>query len=330
MPTGYRFGTIAKFGPDSGTFKPDKAGLSDTPWGFTFGENNILSGARNITMGSGTKALDVSGDSRDNIVMGYGCAVSGSYGNVVVGYLGTVSTGSYVSTVLGYSHAKKPLCVSAGYDAIASGSYSIAIGNSARTFGENTVAIGSAAEATGQSALGMAGGDAIADYSVSIGSSSDARTKYGIAIGRHADNKVGRLSAITFGTTFSSAFCSKIAGTVRTTDATPTIMYLASGNSTDGKIAIESNQTSTICLYVTAEATASTDIGCYKFEGVISRNYGANATVKTINKTVIHEDEAAWDVALTADTTAQSLVITVTGKAAETVDWHMFGEIMDQ
>ena len=103
----------------------------------------------------------------------------------------------------------------------------------------------------------------------------------------------------------------------QTTDATPAA--LASGSGNGSPIPIVSGD-----LYVfkvLVGAASSSQSAAYEFTGAIRNIGGTTALVGSVSKTVLAEDDAAWDCDVTADNTNDRLLITVTGKAATTIKW---------
>ncbi len=104
-----------------------------------------------------------------------------------------------------------------------------------------------------------------------------------------------------------------------TTNATPAELFL-DGSST--RMVLPNDTTWTFdCTVVARRTDADGESAGYKLVGVIDRqtNAASTALVGTVTTTVIAEDNAAWDVTATADTTNGALVITVTNEAGKTV-----------
>ncbi len=74
---------------------------------------------------------------------------------------------------------------------------------------------------------------------------------------------------------------------------------------------------------VARNAGANNEAAGYHVEGCIRREATAASTtlVGSVVKTVLGEDVAGWDVALTADTTNGSLKVEVTGAAGDDIQW---------
>ena len=105
-----------------------------------------------------------------------------------------------------------------------------------------------------------------------------------------------------------------------TTDATPTELLL----NTSYRLTMDAQTTWAFSGLITARRTDADDESAgYQISGVIDRNTsgGSVALVGTPTVTVLGEDSAGWDVAITADATYSSLKIAVTGEAGKTIQW---------
>lgn len=107
----------------------------------------------------------------------------------------------------------------------------------------------------------------------------------------------------------------------QTTNATVTTLFL-DGTGGAARLVLPSNSAWTFDILVTARNTGAAQAAGYRFVGVIRRTVtAASTTLVGSSKTVIAEDNAAWDANIVADTTNGALQITVTGVAATTIDW---------
>jgi len=108
-----------------------------------------------------------------------------------------------------------------------------------------------------------------------------------------------------------------------TTNNTATPLYL-DGVAATQRLVVSNSSVWTFSILVTARRTdAGTEGAGYKFEGVV-RKEGTAASIVFVGvpvKTVLGENTAAWDAALTANTTDGDLRITVTGQNAKTIRW---------
>jgi hypothetical protein len=84
-------------------------------------------------------------------------------------------------------------------------------------------------------------------------------------------------------------------------------------------MAIPVGATWTFDILVSARSSTGNSAG-YRILGVIENNGGTTAIVGSAPTTTIAEDISTWDVAVSADNTADALVIKVTGDATN-VRW---------
>lgn len=190
-----------------------------------------------------------------------------------------------------------------GHNTIASGDYSFGVGR-------NTIASGEASCADGIST------NATAPISHSAGEQSIAylNAQYAKAAGK-----------------FSSIGDAQYSDTIlrkETIDAFQTELTIDGGIPDSGsRLILPANRTWAFTINIAARRTGGTagaagDSGIYKIEGGIKRD-GSNVTelVGVITKTVIAEEQSAWDVTAEADNTNECLVIKVTGATNNTIHW---------
>jgi hypothetical protein len=70
------------------------------------------------------------------------------------------------------------------------------------------------------------------------------------------------------------------------------------------------------------------EAAAYKIEGAIRSDGGTVSFIGTPTKTVLGEDVAAWDVAVSANNTNKTLEITATGEASKTIRWSAVVELI--
>jgi hypothetical protein len=104
-----------------------------------------------------------------------------------------------------------------------------------------------------------------------------------------------------------------------TTDDTATELFL-NGSST--RLTIAEGETWFFSLHAVGRQTNDdrTVYGAY-WTGVLTRNSGGNATVSNYTKIADYLNDMGWSFGVSADTTNQSLKVTVTGGATDTVKW---------
>jgi len=103
-----------------------------------------------------------------------------------------------------------------------------------------------------------------------------------------------------------------------TTDATPVRFCL---DVDSGYLVLPASTTWVFHVFVVARSDAGVSAG-YEFKGVIDRDGSNNtALVGSVTKTVLAEDDAAYDCNVSANDTYESLEILMTGKAATNIRW---------
>jgi hypothetical protein len=100
-----------------------------------------------------------------------------------------------------------------------------------------------------------------------------------------------------------------------TTDATPTIL------STTNPFKIGLGSFYVFKILVGGKSNSPEQAAGYEFTGTIRNFSGTTSLLGSVTKTVLGEDNAAWDCNVTADNTTDTLSITVTGENAVEVLW---------
>lgn len=114
----------------------------------------------------------------------------------------------------------------------------------------------------------------------------------------------------------------------RTTDATPTTMFLRFDNST--RLTVNAGEVISFVANIVGSKSDGTAIAAYIRRGVIKRISNTTSlvgTIQTIGTDI--EDNASTDVAITADDTNDALQINVTGIAGETWRWVAVIDVAD-
>ncbi len=199
--------------------------------------------------------------------------------------------------------------VAGGYGNTASGAQSIAMGGTANVAsGSNSVCIGNSNNSSGT-------------MGVCLGQQGTAAANFSTALGLQARTKRYGEMAYSSGNFSAAGDCQISTLVIRgtTTTATPTALTL-----NVGQLSLEDDSTVMFEISIVARRTdADNESAAYKLRGCIDRNAGAATTalVGTVDKVVLAEEIAAWDVNATADTTNGALSIVVTGEAAKTIRW---------
>lgn len=209
----------------------------------------------------------------------------------------------------------------------------MAIGLNARAT-DAGIAIGkdSIGEDYGSVAIGV-NAEASSDMTVAIGEDATADAISASAIGVSADVR-GFASSIAMGygsqAYRSGDFCLRLSSSNRpqagivifnrdTANDTPAEIFCAGRSNERFNINVESVVSFVIQVIAIDEVTF--DSAIYQFKGGIKRDGSNNTTLLTTTKEIIHEDDASWDVEVTADDTNDSLKIMVTGDADNDVKW---------
>ena len=161
--------------------------------------------------------------------------------------------------------------------------------------------------------------------SVASGKNTKATADYGNAGGHESLSylKGQRAHAITKFTAVGDAQYSRMVMHGETTDATQTEIFIDASD----RAIMPASRTWAFHIQIVARQTAGSagtvgDSGIYDIKGGIKRDGSNNtALVGTIAKTVIAEDQTAWDVDADADDTNESLRVRVTGEANKTIHW---------
>ena len=114
----------------------------------------------------------------------------------------------------------------------------------------------------------------------------------------------------------------------QTTDATPTEIFL--GGVSNERFEVEEESVASFEIQIVARDNVADHGAMYTITGAIKRDGSDNtALLAAVTKTVVHEDDASWDVAVTADDTSEALIITVTGDASNPVRWGASGRFTE-
>ena len=160
---------------------------------------------------------------------------------------------------------------------------------------------------------------------VAIGSGSTAPGTAGFAVGAGTSATIFGSKAFangSFATAGDAQYGLYVLRNITTT-AAATVLFL-DGTAGTQRLTVNNNSVWTFDILVTARRTDATGGAAgYRFVGVIRKDGTAGSTtfVGTPSKTIIGETNAAWDAAVTANTTDGDLRVTVTGEAAKTIRW---------
>ncbi len=344
MAGGYKFGGHVNIGYNP-AFNPDTTeqySATGANASLVAGEGNTLQGSYNYIFGK-DNTISGASSSECNLVIGSGSSIAGGVISTLMGFNATIDANSSYSNAMGYEATVKNAMASTvlGYGAMASGgTTSVAIGplakasaNSAVAIGmcsgsgQYAVAIGKDSHAGGQTSTAIGGAETTAEDAIALGPGATAQTPASIVLGKGVMG-AGRYGGFRLnangGTSNSSSYqiCQAIG---QTTNATPTLIYLSEQGSTDGALILSTSKQCYFEVIVQGNMNDSTTVGCvYKLEGIVTRDNNASnnpAFLGSVTKTVVHEEDAGMDAAVTINNTAKSLELTVTGKAATDLDW---------
>jgi len=212
-----------------------------------------------------------------------------------------------------------------GSDNIQSGNNGLQSGSANTQSGNNGLQSGSANTQTGYNSTQSGSSNTqTGDSGLQSGYNNTQSGNNGLQSGDSADD-FGLYSARTHAAgRFAASGDAQIIELVArrsTTNATPAELFL-DGSSL--QCVLQNDSTYFFSIEVAARRTdADGESAAYKLEGCIDRNANAASTalVGTVLKAVLAEDNTAWDVSATADTTNGALALTVTGEAAKTIYW---------
>lgn len=153
------------------------------------------------------------------------------------------------------------------------------------------------------------------------GEYNEVTKPYGVACGRYAKSHHAGSFALASG-------CLNIVGDAQlklavlrntTSDATPDVLYL---DGTTDKYVVTRNTTLGFTITVVGTKEGGTSSAVYKFEGGVRRPDSGNMVfVGTPVKTILGEDNVAYDASVVLDQTATTLDVQVTGVAATNMAW---------
>lgn len=269
------------------------------------GQDNATSGTAYATIGGGEdnvasdRSSTVAGGSLNQATGNYS-AIGGGVSNVAAGSNSTVSGGDGNEISSGSNQST----ISGGQDnTITNGFNSIITGGS-----DNTID-----NANSATILGGSGNTVNGNGGIVMGAQGVARSTYQFVHSRATGSNFGPNPG-------SAQFTRQIFAAVTSND-TPTSLTHDGGTAAD-IYKIPSDSTAAFRILLVARRTdADNESAAYQFVGCIDNNAGTTALVGTVAKTVIAEDNSAWDADVTADDTNDGILITVTGEAAKTIRW---------
>jgi hypothetical protein len=284
------------------------------------GQYSIIANGNSNTMAGGMSFIG-SGQTLINNG-GYSAIVSGTTNTISTGtnnFIGSgetinISSGSY-NTISG----GRQNTVSATYGTIAGG-INNAVYNTAGFVGGGW---GNVATNAYSSVLGGWYNDALADYSSAIGMLARPNAWNGFAHGGSRFVSAGEVQ-------YERVIFSR-----QTTTGAASEMFLDGAEAVyNGVAPTRRFVLDTNCAYafsilaVGRRRDVVGEAAAYKIEGAIRSNAGTVSFIGTPTKTVLGEDVAAWDVAVSANNTNKTLELIATGEAAKTIRWSAVVELI--
>lgn len=290
-------------------------------------QNSLISNYAVVGGGRGhsceTDYSVIAGGRNNSIVSGYG-TISGGYSNTIpvnCGDYNTITGGYSNTTVAGSTYNGSN--VLGGYDCSIQGQYCVVAGGYS-----NDITL--AAGALYSTICGGNSNDITASYGTIAGGHLNAvSASYASILGGYygkADKYGQRTQASGRFAAAGDAQTSTFVLRCQTTNANATEMFL------DGSTQRLTIPVNTSWLYtakiIGRQTNGDYSVGVYHNEGAITRD-AANASL--INDTSIYsnEQDANWSVAITADTTNQSLKLAVTGVADNNINWVAKVELVE-
>lgn len=201
--------------------------------------------------------------------------------------------------------------------AVASGSNSIALGNSVRSTASQSIAIGQDSFASGSNAVGVGRAvSATQAATVAIGDSASASSDGAVAIGQSVSASLrAQFNTIPFSSVYWSG---------STTNNTETILSL---DNAAIRFTIAANTAIMADLFIIARRTDTVDKWFSSRRMVAIRRNNANGTaiIGSVQTIGVDQTEGSptWSVAITADDTNEALQVAVTGATGETIQWRV-------
>jgi hypothetical protein len=199
-----------------------------------------------------------------------------------------IATGQYAISEGILADASGNYSHAEGYITEASGNYSHAEGNETEASGEASHAEGSKSTASG-------------NYSHAEGLESQARLP-----GSYASSSVN----------YEQQHARYLLNAT-TSDDTPQEMLCGTE-----RLAVPIDTVYVFRALVSGSKANAVQVAGYEFAGVIKNASGTTSIVGAVTKTVLAEEDAAWDCDITADNANDALTITVTGVAATSIRWQ--------
>jgi hypothetical protein len=347
--TGVNRGTVVSFSPpvfatNSDPNSGDRQNVNALV--FSVGANQtpfIVTPMRHdITSSNTTTAMYTAGNARGVAAV---CIQSGR------GDAAQVASGARATAIGSSCTANSSMAVAIGFGASVTAQNAVAIGPQPSASSAGAVAIGNSANASGSNSVALGGGSVTASGSaaIAIGEVTSATGAGSTAIGQgNTTNNLTR--AVALGWTNTSVYqCTLSFGAhnfaaagdaafhlaqqcVETSTANPQeMLFREAGNQRVGVSVSTAIQFRCTVIGRQRAGAAGTinDVAGWSFEGVIKR--AATGAPVLVGQTTVHTaadaGASAWTAVVSADTTNNALIVTVTGEANKTIRWLAYWQL---
>lgn len=303
-------------------YRAQATGLS----GVAIGTTAYTGGSYAIAIGNGSD-----GNTYDNgVAIGYNTEIGATYG-IAIGYNSGTNSGIAIGRQAGGTGG-----VSIGYQATSFASTSIAIGQQAEiqtSGGSNAVSLGYQSNYNvdaGQNSTALGGATNATELgATALGYSNKAVNTFATALGYGSrTERYGEIWASAGSDQTTSGIGNKSGnGTItwydQATAGVVDTLYL-DGTPNSESFNIKANSTVVMDVQVLGWDANANERAVYTFQLVVTNDAGTT-TLDVENKTVLTEDDAAWDFDFQIDDTNDTLLPVATGDGANTTYWTVTG-----
>lgn len=211
-----------------------------------------------------------------------------------------------------------------GVDSASADPFAVAIGANSDATGESSIAIGGAAigaQATVDDAIAIGEADATAQEAIAIGLNAAASATRSVSFQNSTADVYGQFAYASgnFTANGDAQWANYIARRITTDGTADQTVFL---DNSSVRLIIPSDATFAFHILVVARRTdVGGGAGAWRFEGIIDNDSGTTAFIGSPIKIEMGETDAVWDAKVTANDTADSLDVDVTGEAAKTIRW---------
>lgn len=300
---------------------------SSGSYSFTVGQTNTASGnyassiggPNNTASGTGCSIFggynNTANGTYASIVGGYGNTNSGTYGSLIAGAENN-NSGAYGASTFGWVNTNSSTSgLTAGYGNNHSASYGCSIGQQNTNSGSRSNAFGQYNTVSSQDSF-VAG----VSNSVLNGANNTAFGKGGTTI----NGSYGRFVFAGMNTVVGDAQNTRLILSRRTTDATVTSLTTDGGATYFGvnEFRIQDNSCFRFKGTIVGKRTATTTVGVWDIDGVITRVNSVATTTIVIGNVNVVTNAGSWGTpTLTINASYGNLSVNVSGAAATNIQW---------